>query len=221
MRTWDTILGQRFGRLVVTARAGSTASGARLWRCKCDCGKETIAGTYRLRHGCVKSCGCYRSDSLRQRYEASRHRNFWNRVDRRGDDECWEWRGRLNEDGYGKLRFRSDDWAAHRLSWFLCFGEIPEGMCVLHHCDNPKCVNPVHLFLGTHADNMRDMAQKGRRKHIGCGEDNSSAKLTVSDVRCIHELRARGATQQAIADRFEVTQAHVSRILLGHVWENV
>jgi hypothetical protein len=100
---------------------------------------------------------------------------FWGQVNIRGPvlreelGACWIWEGRRSRGGYGLFRYR---WfqrplaqrgrSSHRASWAECFGPIPPGLCVLHKCDNPPCVNPAHLFLGTHADNMRDMWAKGR-----------------------------------------------------------
>lgn len=79
-------------------------------------------------------------------------------------DKCWLWTGATNEHGYGKLSANGSWRLAHRVSWNLSNGEIPDNLQVLHRCDTPACVNPAHLFLGTHADNMRDMKQKGRWK---------------------------------------------------------
>ena len=84
---------------------------------------------------------------------------FWEKVDKSGD--CWKWIAHLLK-GYGRFRLNNKTWSAHRVSWTLHYGEIPEGMCVLHRCDNPGCVNPEHLFLGTRTDNMKDRDQKGR-----------------------------------------------------------
>lgn len=75
---------------------------------------------------------------------------------------CWAWAGSLSKKGYGRLRYRSKNWLAHRVSWFLHYGAIPEDMLVCHKCDNPTCVKPTHLFLGSYLDNNRDRASKGR-----------------------------------------------------------
>jgi hypothetical protein len=86
---------------------------------------------------------------------------FWTQV--HFGPSCWEWMGRIERTGYGRLRFNSEMYSAHRAAWVLENGAIPDGIMVMHRCDNRKCVRPDHLFLGTHADNMKDMTDKGRQ----------------------------------------------------------
>lgn len=96
---------------------------------------------------------------------------FWLHVDKSGD--CWLWTGATDHNGYGKVDYRTPlrrTLGAHRISWMLRYGDIPNGLKVLHKCDNPKCVNPDHLFLGTHQDNMDDMVAKGRQKSLSWEE---------------------------------------------------
>lgn len=89
---------------------------------------------------------------------------FWSRVSVGRRDECWEWRGSRDGKQYGTFTVGSAPWGSHRLAWVLVHGSIPDGLHVLHRCDNPPCVNPHHLFLGTHLENMQDMVRKGRHK---------------------------------------------------------
>lgn len=145
---------------------------------------------------------------------------FWGNV--RVARECWEWLGAKTAFGYGKMAFRGRKTVgAHRVSWMIHFGDIPEGMSVLHECDNPHCVHPAHLFLGTQKDNMRDAVKKGRfRRNAPSqkGERNSQARLTVKQVRRAKRLRADGWRQRDIAKDLGVSQSQVSRILAGKRW---
>ena len=142
---------------------------------------------------------------------------FWEKVDILGKNECWEWLGSINEDGYGSFKY-TGGCLAHRCAWVLSNGDIPQKMEVCHRCDNPSCCNPNHLFLGTHTDNMKDMISKGR-----CfdkrGERNSNAKLTKSDVVEIYRRHNGGEPQREIARDFGVTQSAVSYILKGKSWK--
>jgi hypothetical protein len=144
---------------------------------------------------------------------------FWSKVDRRGEDECWPWTGASDGRGYGYLAGTRGQQAtkAHRLSYELNRGPIPDGLCVCHRCDNPSCVNPSHLFLGTRRGNNADKVRKGRQPH-NRGETNPNARLTGEDAARIKEMYGGGMTQQAIADQFGISQMSVSRIVRGQSW---
>lgn len=109
----------------------------------------------------------------------------------------------MNKGGYGRFMIERREELAHRAAWMLHVGEIPAGMLVLHSCDNPPCVRPDHLFLGTHAVNTADMMRKGRCK---------TTKLTDEQVREIRALRAAGIRLRVIAERFRVATSTVSDI---------
>lgn len=139
---------------------------------------------------------------------------------RSSPDACWEWQASKWNRGYGKIRVNGRYEAAHRLSYTLYVGEIPDGLLVLHECDNPSCVNPGHLFLGTHADNMRDMAEKGRgffkksmfptRESI---QRRPRRKLSDEDVQSIISQCDSGTRTKAdIARDFGVTRSWVSNL---------
>lgn len=135
---------------------------------------------------------------------------FWGRV--RKTDSCWLWTGRVSVGGYGKTYLGGKIIPAHRFSWTLANGPIPDGMFVCHKCDNPPCVRPDHLFLGTNADNMADCAAKGR---IARGEKNGAAKLTSSQVQEIREMARLGLKHKDIAERFAIHASYVWMIVSG------
>jgi HNH endonuclease len=143
---------------------------------------------------------------------------FWAKVARGGPDDCWIWRGSKTSAGYGNLASLAgaQPFYAHRLSYEFHSGPIPRGMFVLHRCDNPACVNPNHLFLGTQTDNMRDMSAKGRSGiSIRLGEANHRAKLTAEQVA---EIRNTPGPHSPIAKRFGITRGYVSNLKRGEKW---
>jgi len=148
---------------------------------------------------------------------------FWNNVIKsRG---CWTYK-RTSVRGYGKIKAYGRHMRAHRFVWELTNGPIPAGLLVCHSCDNPACVRPDHLFLGTNADNNRDMWAKGRAnpsgpKNRARGERSNRTILKDDDIRRIRQLRVAGLSQQKIADEIGVHQTQVSRIVRHVAWAHV
>jgi hypothetical protein len=151
---------------------------------------------------------------------------FWDKVRVGSADKCWEWQGARYPNGYGflfagSLYGRNVRYVkAHRLSWEIANGEVPEGFCVLHHCDNPPCVNPAHLYVGTRADNARDRGVRNRGKEQRGGQ-NDNAKLAETDVRAIIAALKLGETQMSISTRFGIKQPQVSRIKNRQSWAHL
>jgi hypothetical protein len=134
---------------------------------------------------------------------------------------CWEWAGAKNKEGYGHFRMSGKVMLAHRCSYLLLTGDIPEGMIVMHSCDNPSCVNPEHLRAGTHADNMADRNFKGRASGGSLkGGRHPGAKLTASDIKSIRSLCGRGIPQSKIAARFNISQPTVCNINRRKSWSH-
>ena len=161
---------------------------------------------------------------------------FWEKVDKRGPDECWRWMGAKSPKGYGHFKIKGVQYGAHRTAWELGSGQpIPRGLLVCHHCDNPSCVNPAHLFVGTQKDNLRDRDNKGRCNYragdehwsrrrpelMARGERLGRSNLTEDDIRAIRERRAAGETFQALADAYGVARITVQKIAWRQTWAHV
>ena len=144
---------------------------------------------------------------------------FWPKVDKRGPDECWPWKGADVGNGYGVMGSggHTGTILAHRVSWKIHFGEIPEGLCVCHKCDNRACCNPAHFFLGTYADNLKDMRDKGRGTH---GEVHPNSKMTQARVDFVRSEYAKGTiSMDQLAKANGVSQTLISHIIHNKIWK--
>lgn len=180
--------------------------------------------------GLFCSTTCYRT-SLRGPRSPLADR-FWSKVDKNGPvpahrqeiGACWLWVGTIqHRSGYGLIGVEGKNELAHRIAYRLEHGAVPPKQHVLHACDNPPCVRPDHLFIGTQADNNRDAWQKGRAKpprqprptQRARGERNGAAKLSDAQRTDILRLHAEGWTQNMLADEFRVHQTTISRVIIG------
>jgi hypothetical protein len=148
---------------------------------------------------------------------------FWNFVDKKSEDECWHWTGQILLNGYGRISVGAKGLGndlAHRVSWKLANKqEIPEKMVVMHKCDNPKCVNPSHLSIGTYKENTQDMIAKGRKRVVAPkGEGNGKSLLNEEQVRTI---RASKLSHAALARELGVSPNCVRGVRIGRTWTHI
>lgn len=192
--------------------------------CHCGCGQLTpIASSTSFAKGRVKGehtrfcIGHHKS--IRQLPD-----RFWQRVDRRGPDDCWEWKSYINDSGYGVTRGRNNKaLRAHRMAYEFTYGPIPDGMFVCHKCDNPACCNPAHLFVGNPRDNVHDMIEKGRASQYSgiCGERHGMSKVTSENVREMRELSNNGLSYVELSRRYGISDVQVSRIVRRICWSHL
>lgn len=154
---------------------------------------------------------------------ASFSERFWRYVEKRADDECWPWDGHKTPNGYGRIQTGgkgSPHESAHRVSYELHHGPIPEGLVIMHSCDNPACVNPAHLSVGTYKDNTQDMIRKGRKRGTSpIGERSGKARLTEEAVRFIRANPTM--THVALARHLGVGTSTIRGVRIGRVWSHV
>ena len=147
-------------------------------------------------------------------------RSFWSKVSK-SPHGCWNWTAHTDKGGYGTLSVGASPCKSHRFSWMIHRGAIPEGLGVLHKCDNPRCVNPDHLFLGTNTDNTEDRDAKGRQVQ---GDRHPDAKLTSEDVKEIRSVfvpRSRKTGARALARKFGVAKSTLLGVVNRTTWKGV
>lgn len=145
------------------------------------------------------------------RVKISMEKRFLESIDKKGENECWEYKAGKNQQGYGQLWYDDKNMRAHIVAYMLAYGEIPNGMCVLHHCDRPSCCNPNHLFLGTQQDNVKDMLNKGRGKYLANYD-------IAEDIRNIYNIG--GITQKELSNEFGISQGEINCILQNKQWKD-
>lgn len=161
--------------------------------------------------------------AVKQWGHITREQRFWKKVDKRGDNDCWPWtacKATRFKGTYGHFRWcEGDRRLAHRVAYELSKGPIPKGMSVCHSCDNGLCCNPAHLWVGTHQDNMRDMARKGRARCVTKGTKNAYKRGSKYSVEFVKQLQAehipKKVTHQMLAKKYGLKEGAVRGILWG------
>ena len=193
-----------------------------------------------LRYNTDRACVLCRCPNYDHPRHISFEQRFWSRVNKCSSSSgCWLWSRQRDQLGHGKIKQGQTSLMAHRVAWELTNGKIPDGMQVLHHCDNPSCVNPCHLFLGTNADNVADKVAKNRqaqgKKHSACmretlqqyceriprGEQRGTAKLTAPQVLALRKEQQEGKTQRFLAQKYGLSQPTVWAILNRKTWTHI
>lgn len=202
---------KRFGNLIAVKISGKNKWGQNVWECYCDCGKIHQANASSLKFKTIQSCGC------RSQFRESVKERFFKKIMK--TESCWEWTGNRTVAGYGTLSVRKVQNYAHRLSWEFLNGKIPEKMCICHTCDNPGCVNPEHLFLGTKKDNSDDMVSKKRNKFGSLCAASKLNEYQATEVRRLYSLG--GFTYKYLSKRFGVSSSVIRKIIMRHMWKHV
>jgi hypothetical protein len=200
------MIGKKFGMFLVIKDSGKrTNDRGIIWICKCNCGSINDVSTKLLKNEKKpRSCGCSRK--IKPKIQ------FYSQIDK--SKNCWEWTGTLNKGGYGKFRGIN----ASKVMWEYEYGKVKNGLQVLHTCDNRKCVNPDHLFLGTISDNMRDKTEKNRQakgSKIGC------SILNEENVLEIRKQRMEGFTYTYLAEKYAVDWYNIRKICKNESWKHV
>ncbi len=145
---------------------------------------------------------------------------FWRKVDKKGDDECWEWKASFRNAGYGAFKIGDKVFDVHRFSWEIENRRpVPDGKIICHTCDNKKCVNPAHLFLGTHKENTQDMLKKGRDNYAK-GEKAGASKLNTKQVKEIREKHKKHSLSK-LAKEYKVNKRTIIQIIKRETWKHI
>lgn len=201
--------------------------------CHCGCGQKTrIATANNTQYGHIKGEPVRYINHHSSKYTPEQAiKEFWSKVNKDGSipthmphlGKCWEWLGSKHYRGYGDVRWNGRKDKAHRAAWQIVNGDISDGLCVLHKCDNPSCCNPKHLFLGTQKQNAEDRESKNRGNRINVtGEKHGMHKLTDKQVNEIRQRYAAGGiTQRKIAAEYGVKQGTICDIVRRANWKHI
>lgn len=192
--------------------------------CHCGCGQKTgiIDRTQRCKNRIKGEPAKFIPGHHNVLRAKAIEERFWSKVGEHSNpDECWNWIASINGGGYGKIFYNGKHVDSHRMAWILTYGEIPEGLQVCHTCDNRKCVNPNHLFLGTPLDNMVDKQNKGRAK-APQGEKQNKHKLTDQQVQYIREMHNLNKLDaRAAASQMGVGLNTIRRVIKRETWRHI
>jgi len=213
------LTGKNVNGLTVVKFSHRDSGGRARWIVKCICSKHFIADGYHITTGHTRSCGCLSTNS-RRNYDDILRKKIMDNIEI-SNTNCWLWKKSLRSTGYAQIVGYGRARAGHRLSYKLFNGDFDEQLFVCHSCDNRRCVNPDHLFLGTAKDNYFDMVAKSRQ-NIAHGEKAGRTKLTkenVYEARKLYESGLHGCT--VLAKKYGVTSRTIWCAIKGVTWKHV
>lgn len=229
----EDLTGQTFERLTVLGFDYKNNSNKIYWKCQCSCGNIKSYRSDLLKCGRRKSCGCIHSPKSEE-YLKKVEKRLLNQSKRVG--ECLEWTGRLNPMGYGIFKLRSSETkgltyvtpkrsnislSTHRVAYKIWVGDIPKGLYVLHRCDNRLCIEPSHMYLGTHQDNMNDMMKKNRQNKRP-GALHHMTNFTEKEIIEIRRLWKEGLeTQTGLSRKYKVGLSTIHNIVRRKTWAHI
>lgn len=205
-----SIAGQKFGKWFVIERVYLDKPNTH-WLCECECGNKKIVQRGPLTKGESQSCGCLRNPTVKEKILSNID------IDSNG---CWNWKGALQAGGYGRVRFRGKYMPLHRASYIIFKGDIPEDKLACHTCDNRKCVNPDHIYVGTYESNNRDTRDR-KRCNPRKGIDHHSAIFDEYKVKVIRFICNNGFSQSSVAKFFNVRPGTISKIIRRERWAHI
>lgn len=221
-------IGKKYGKLTILEEDGRK-NKLIAYKCLCECGniRRNVNG-YELKRGVINSCGCSypkghcRPCKTNEEYYDHVKKELLSKRNITGN--CWEFTGQLDRNGYGRRTFTINGKKAkrpvHQTAYRLWKGEIPEKYHVCHSCDNPKCFNPDHLWIGTAKDNLQDMIKKGRASRLK-GENAGRAKLKEKDVLDIRRMYIEGKRLSDMAKIYNVTSTSILYICNRKNWKHI
>jgi len=214
------IKGRRFGRLsVIELTEEVNSQGRKIWKCKCDCGSIIKTRSSTLLDGSKKSCGCLARETasinmITRTNSLTKEQALQSRILIDETTKCWNWTGTKDKDGYGVFHWRNKRLRAHREALTVFGGiDVSSDLIVCHSCDNPSCINPDHLFVGTVKDNAQDALKK---KRAFVGDKNGRSKLSQSQV---NQIRCEDGIYRSIAEKYGVSRSTISEIKRGKTWQ--